>query len=344
MRVAKLFFIVGLAALVGGCFAAAPVFEGAPPADETAAVGPDGVLGLSAAADYSYKAELDYKGTDYVDEDGDDYADGSLTTLRFTWYPRSVTDNEIPYALQPYMQRATSVRAGLGTGSADWSDAGGPDDIDLSVIELGVTLIDAETGLGLSISQSYRKMDDQDGSFNIGDDSLTATLFWQNEGGFAAQLGLVKRDSPIYLEELGPSMETIPSQTAYRGVSLGAKKVFLLGDQAVDVSASVEYGRYDMLVFAPKGGGSDLYSLAVTYYPMKMLGIGVSYAGRNYDPELFRKWESKEYGVSITATLAERFDIGLTYRTSEKDLEDAGWDPEDLNETTEFGMTVGVRF
>ena len=81
-----------------------------------------------------------------------------------------------------------------------------------------------------------------------------------------------------------------------------------------------------------------------------MLGIGLSYAARTYEgdeitsaPPIVRMsdYESSEFGVSLTATVVERIDIGVTYRLLEKDLPPF---VPDINEISEFGVTLGVRF
>jgi len=348
MRSIKL--LAALAAVVaagmGGCMPPGASPRSTPVADP-ASYTPGGAPKFGYAVDYSSKVELAYEDTSADDDTGSGLMEAHLFTVRYAWYPQSIQDDDVPYALQPYMQRAGSISAGVGTGEVDFSAAGGPDDIDVGAFELGFAVFNTETGLGFRAAQRYLKYDDPTaGATDFGDDSLAGAIVWQDEKGFSAELALVKRSMEIYWEDLGFNFAA-PVQTAYRAIGLGVRKVFLFDTQALDVSGSLEFGRFDFLKNIPAKTGSNVYRLGVTYYPVKMLGIGISYALRSFEDDsdlggaTMQDFESGEFAVNLALTVAERIDIGATYRSLEKDVPNGA---SDLNELSEFGVTVGVRF
>ena len=344
MKVSRLVVAVAAVALLAGCFAPGPSYESAPPVRSEPSLTPGSVPDVSYQVGYSFKAEFAYEGTSTDDQDGDDFYDASLYTLRFTWYPQGVSDDDVPYALQPYMQRAGYVRAGAGTGALE---PDGQDDVDTNTWELGFAVFNPETGFGFRAGQRYLKRDEGPAG-SMGDDMLTGSAVWQDGDGFSAEFGLVKRTSAVFFEELGIYFAAA-SQAAYRAVRLGARKAFILENgQAIDVSGSVDFGRFDVLKGPGVDTGSNLYRLAVTYYPIKMLGIGLSYAARTFESDedlgggvSLEDFESGEFGLNVTATVVERIDIGVTYRSLERDLRGG---TNDVDELSEFGVTLGVRF
>lgn len=341
MRKTILFCVVAAVA-AAGCMPPVPGPSSTPNADPTSYT-PGEAPKFGYQVDYGSKVELTYEGVETQDEDGNDIYDGSLFTLSYTWYPQGVSDDDVPYALQPYMQRAGHVRAGLGTGEIE---PDGSDGIDSNATEFGFAVFNTETGLGFRAEQSYVKWDDGPAG-SMGQDSLTAAVVWQDEDGFSAEFGLVKKSADVFFEELGVIF-AMPAQTAYRAVRIGARKAFVLDNgQAIDLAGSIELGRFDMLKLIPTETGSNVYRFGVTYFPVKMLGIGLSYAARTFESDedlgggSLEDFESGEFGASLTLTVAERIDIGATYRSLEKDLPSG---TGDLNEISEFGVTLGVRF
>jgi len=338
-------FCVVAAVVAAGCMPPAAGPRSTPNADPTSYT-PGEAPKFGYQADYGSKVELTYYSHDAEDEDGNGMFDSAEWVLAYTWYPQGVSDDDVPYALQPYMQRAGYISAGLGTGEVDATDLGGPDDLGMGRVEFGVAVFNAETGIGFRAEQAFMKWDEGPAGA-MAHDSLTASLVWQDEDGFSAEFGLVKKSADVFLEELGLNF-AMPTQTAYRAVRIGARKAFILENgQAIDVSGSAEFGRFDVLKLIPTDTGSNAYRVGVTYYPVKMLGIGVSYAARTFESDedlgggSLEDFESGEFGASLTLTVAERIDIGATYRSLEKDLPSGAGD---LNELSELGVTVGVRF
>jgi len=346
MRRRELVVLGALAVLVGGCVATAP-----PPHDVSGTAGAVAALpggggggpGLAAQGDYSFEATLAFSDASSEDSGGDDAIPSDHWTLGFTWYPAGVADDESPYALQPYMQRAAYVRAGLGTGSREFGP--GNWDWDANSVEFGVALFDDETGLGLRVDSRHESVNSTDDTnWPVSFDHLEAALVWQDEHGFAAELTLVRESKDDIVDQTTGLTLPMFIEFGYRGVRLGARKVFALGGPGgvLDVSGSAEFGKYEWFQWSFTGDNMSTYRLGATWYPVKFLGVGLRYEMIRLETSvpLYRDAENEAFGVSATFTLAERFDIGVDYLSRESDLQAAGMQKE----LSEVRVTLGYRF
>ncbi len=332
--------IVGVALIAAGCSTTSIMDAGDA---GSAALLPDGAPGLSAQLDYTYRVDVEYLSRDYDDSDGDDIIDVSTFIVGLTYYLNDgIKDTEMPYALQPYMQRASYASVGIGMGDWEIFDNEG----DARVFKYAAAMIDADSGLGIKLESYYEKGKDFDSGLGVSsftEDRLAAALVWQDADGLAVEIGVVKASADVFIDDL--TIDTFSGfMSAYRSVTLEGRKVFTFGDQALDANVHLEFGKYNLIdAMAGDDDGGKKYGFGVTYYPIKELGVGFDFTAFSVDADdaNAEDLEYNQIALNVTGTIAERYDVGISYKHFENDVDD----PDNTNtETTKIGVTVGVRF
>jgi len=273
-----------------------------------------------AAEDYSFDLRIGTDRTAVEDHLGKELADVTIGKFTATWYPLGVKDDEYPYALQPYMQRAHYVRAGLGFGGAEFPVAAPGEDGDPVFGELSGAYFHADSGLAFRGSASFgsMKMETTD-DFNLGE--WNAALVIQTEKGFSAELGYKVAHRGIYYDEL---FTNGGDDIDYKAVRVGTSQVFsFAGSQALQYAVFYEFGQYDLrdTPYDVKAGISRTET-HITYYPVKCFGFGIEIDPVFFDGDLGTVSARHRFEVAIhmKLTLKQRLDMTLDFRGYSNDL------------------------
>jgi len=271
------------------------------------------------------------------DPDGNDLTEVDAWIAGITFYPAAVAADAMPFALQPYVQRAGYVRLAMGIGEAESVGSGATSDV--NQYEFGTAVISSESGLGARFLGRYRKIALDTGT-DLNRYDLEGAFTWQDENGFAVEL-VLKESSAHDWDELG--LFPLGFETVFRGVGFGVRKAFVFEDagQALDLSASAEFGKFDWLNVLGLEDESFLFEAALTYYPAQMFGIGVSVESRSFEDGSIGDFEYTVIGGELTFTIVERVDVDVSYTVLEKDLPTGTPLPNEISTLT---VTVGLRF
>jgi len=318
--------VIGLAVAAAGCGPAA-VLESGGPADSVAALPAE--LGLAAAGDEAYQYEAT-AGRLSIDDESPSGEVGAFI-FGFTWYfLRPVDNDDVPIGLQPLDQKASWLDFTFGFGDFEY-DSGAPDsDVFQWEISARYVLGDETQAEGLGFEASYGRRTVED--FTGGPNDLEYTNI---------SLGA------LYYIPLADSLggALIP-KLSYRNsnVDSGPTDYDLGGlDFGVEFYGEILPGQYINAEFslglweAENGTNADVTdtNLRVDYYPVKALGVGIDWGGRDWD---LAGQDEDRFGIHASLSLddfAPGLDVNLSWENREQDNNDE----EDILE-----ITVDYRF
>ena len=292
---------IGLALVAVGC-GPVGVLESGGSAHTVAAL-PGGVeLAGDASTEYPFEATLGYR---MRSDESDD--EGSFIGLGFTWYfMEAVTNDDVPIGLQPVAQKSSELSLDIAFGSMEWDL--GADDSDVFEWTLYAKYImgeDMVDGLGFELSYGQQSVEEPNGSADDQDTTnwrFGALYYIPQVEGLIAKLGYSNTN-----------VDSGTTETDLGGIDIGAQYYTEVTDgQYIDVELTLA------MLDLENGTDDDAFQWALRfdYYPMKVLGLGVTYTSTGYD-DLDDTMDESDLEIHVSFSFDEAgvpgLDLNLSY-------------------------------
>ncbi len=319
---------VGLALVTAGCGTA---MLDAGPAD-TATVLPGGVdFAADGTEAYQLEAPAGYMSQEC---ENDDSASGFL--LGITYYFMGEVDNdETPIGLQPVVQMASDVSLDLTIGTYD-SDGLDEDDSIFGWLLSARYIMGEDMVPGLGFEFEYGNQNVGEDATNVDDGIDTSTLgigalyYVPQVEGLIAKLGYVKTEA----DADGDTDTT-------SGIELGAEYYMEVSD-GIWIDAELTLGFLNREVDDAAGDDDDdamAFAIRADVYPMKVLGIGITYASQSQDDSDWEDADQSSFEIHASYSFDEQglpLDINISYTALDIEADDADVDT--------IAFTVDYRF
>jgi len=246
-----------------------------------------------AGEPHQFNVQGVFKKYDVKDPAGDNIVNGGPNGFMVTWYPLPVEDDDHPYAVQAYVQRAPYVQLGLGFADYDFFPALTVQG-DSTVVEIGGGYVHKDTGLGGSFSAEFETIDVEAlGDLGLSDWNIRILI--QTESSFQGYLGYRSTSKSFNFEENFLKLLDPESQVDAWWLEFGTHQVFSFPhNQSLEYAVGYEYGTYDLTGLPAYGVKArfNRTSTLLKYYPAKCFGIGIAFGLAFFDDDTGCAWIS----------------------------------------------------